>query len=705
MILFEKDWLKYPGAIVDYQTSNKSFLRMAKTYQAMGIRNCLFFLALHDQSLQGVDPFDYDNLTMDQMDRISIECHVNPWYFLREIMRLPVSGTDGVPMDANRGVISQWWVRMNNVDCFTMQPRQTGKSVTADSEHLWNTIFRQYKSNMFLLTKDRSLVVKNTQRLKKMRAMLPPYLWLPTKKDKDVEDIFNYAAKENELILRCAQNDEPSAINAARGFTNELLHVDEVPFIKFAQVMIPAIAASMDAAIYNAMKNGTPYGKLFTTTAGDLSLPQGRYAYELYTSGCTWTEEFFDTPDRETLAQQICSNTGKPNPMVSMTFDHRMLSISDEEFWRRINAVPSTDEDINKDYFLIWGKGGTTSVLPTDVIDAMGKAVIQPKYNELTEMGYVIRWYIDKEDIQRYMDQNPCVLGIDTSEQIKRDSTALIIVNPTNLEVVATVNIADNNIITSAQWLAKFMVKYDKITLIIEKKSTAQSFIDAILLAFQNEGINPFKRFWNQIIDNRNLKPEIYQLVKNSKRIPSSIIDECRKYFGFNQTGQTRHLLYSQVLQEAASMSRHVIKDVQLVNQLSMLKINSDGKVDHQSSKHDDSVIAWLLIHWMLRFGKNLEYYGLNSRRVMLNVSSEGKQLTEDDFIEHEIIESLSDEAEQLVSRIHREKHVGMRERLEHQLSILNKRLSAYGVEPKTFDTMANEPEQRVKKNKSYWVR
>ena len=63
MILFRSDWMKYPNAIADFQTKNKSFIEMAALLKAMGVKNHTFLLALHDRTLVGVDPFDYANLT------------------------------------------------------------------------------------------------------------------------------------------------------------------------------------------------------------------------------------------------------------------------------------------------------------------------------------------------------------------------------------------------------------------------------------------------------------------------------------------------------------------------------------------------------------------------------------------------------------------------------------------------------------------
>ena len=58
MILFLEDYKNYPNLIIDTQTTNQSFLRLAGLYKSMGVKNHAFILALHDPTLQGIDPFD-----------------------------------------------------------------------------------------------------------------------------------------------------------------------------------------------------------------------------------------------------------------------------------------------------------------------------------------------------------------------------------------------------------------------------------------------------------------------------------------------------------------------------------------------------------------------------------------------------------------------------------------------------------------------
>ena len=89
MILFLKDWNRYPKAIVHASTKNKSFLELADVYAAMGVKNNDFHLSLINPDLEHVDPFD-PNLDDATIDAIVEEVMMNPWYYYREIDRKSV---------------------------------------------------------------------------------------------------------------------------------------------------------------------------------------------------------------------------------------------------------------------------------------------------------------------------------------------------------------------------------------------------------------------------------------------------------------------------------------------------------------------------------------------------------------------------------------------------------------------------------------
>lgn len=128
MLLFESDWKKYPNAIVDFDTSNKSTVRYVGLLKKMGVKNCLWPLALFQPQLVGVDPHD-ESLSEEVKLMILTECYYNPWYYFREVARVPpTAGIRTLPLEANRGNMTLFWLFFNHIDTALIQPRQTGKS-------------------------------------------------------------------------------------------------------------------------------------------------------------------------------------------------------------------------------------------------------------------------------------------------------------------------------------------------------------------------------------------------------------------------------------------------------------------------------------------------------------------------------------------------------------------------------------------------
>ena len=126
-ILYKSD-LDREHAYIDYETKNKSFTRLSLVLKKMGIKNNYFFLSLLDRDLIGVDPRSPD-LTVVQKAKILRECKRNVWYFIREVVRIPVVGDeDGIPYQLNRGNLAFVWSFMNDIDTGLVMPRQTGKT-------------------------------------------------------------------------------------------------------------------------------------------------------------------------------------------------------------------------------------------------------------------------------------------------------------------------------------------------------------------------------------------------------------------------------------------------------------------------------------------------------------------------------------------------------------------------------------------------
>ena len=183
MILFYNDWKKYPSAIVHSTTTNTSFVDLALIYREMNVKNHTFLLALINPALVNVCPRD-PHLTLHEMSMITLECAENPFYYFREVARVPAqSGAPEGPFLANRANIALFWCFFNHCWFILIQPRQTGKSFSTDNLMvlLLNVICTDTSIN--LLTKDDTLRRANIERLKDIMDALPRFMQKRTRAD------------------------------------------------------------------------------------------------------------------------------------------------------------------------------------------------------------------------------------------------------------------------------------------------------------------------------------------------------------------------------------------------------------------------------------------------------------------------------------------------------------------------------------------
>lgn len=625
-IMFASDWQRYPQAIIDLKTKNASFIRMASVLRSMGVKNHAFLLALHDKTLQGVDPFDYTKLTLEQQLRIALECKNNYWYFFREIVRVPAVGDDiTTSFECNRGNIALIWLFFNHIMQILIQPRQTGKSFGTDCIMvlLLNIVCANTKIN--LLTKDDTLRRANIQRLKDISAELPIYLQQKGPTDLNNTEEITVNSLGNRYTTHVPQMSPKKAIGLGRGLTTSIFHIDESPFQTNIAIALPAALAAMGAAIDKSAAAGAPYGTILTTTAGKKDDKDGRFIYNMMMESATWTEKFLDAKDLKDLESMICRNSRGGVPRVSSVFNHRQLGKTDAWLRRKLQDSVSTGEDADRDFFNRWTSGSQTSPLAVHILEAIRESSRDPSYVEISPVGgYITNWYINADEIDVVMNNGHFIMSLDTSEASGGDDISLILLDSMTLDLIACGTFNETNLITFSQWIASWFVRFVNFTAIIERRSTGSTLIDYLLIRLPEMGIDPFKRLFNMIVHEKDEQPEHYaEICQPMNRRDPSIYVRAKKSFGFATSGSgvtSRTTLYSTILRIATSKAASKIYDRTLIEQITGL-ITKNGRVDHEDGAHDDMVIGWLLGCWLLISGKNLSHYGIDSRLVMTYVN------------------------------------------------------------------------------------
>ncbi len=619
MILYRNDWGRQP-ATVHLTTKNQSFLKMYHVLKDMGIKNNAFFLALHQPELADVDPFDLDTITPKLAIKIGAECHINPWYFFREILRIPATGVDAIPLRLNRANLFLFWSFFNSCNTFLIQPRQTGKTINSIALIVLLVYFTYKKTRIKLFTHSNKLIQENVTRFKMIRDELPRYLWtINPHKDVENKEEVVYSARENSYVTTTAQKDPAGAYNAGRGGTVLVNQLDEAPFCANIDISYPVLMNAKNAAIASAKEAKIPFGDLITTTASKLNTASGAYVYDIMIKCCVFNEHFYDIDSHGTLKKVISLNS--QNDMLYGEFSFRQLGFTvawAEEVARQNNLTP---EDVERDLYNHWSSGTERPAVDPAILEKIDRAKMPPVFTEEVD-GYIFRWYEHPDEVWRD-DTRFFVMGLDTSENIDEDFTTVHFLDITDLATIMTSRCNDSDLVKLAKHIAKMMIAHPNFVLVPERKSTASVLIAIICAELWKAGINPFTRIYNKIFQHREEQPFCKMDVNNQKvsEGPS------KKYLGYataSSGDNSRDALYKLTLNKALKMNYNVVKDVNLIQELRTLAIRN-GRIDHMTKGHDDSVIAFLLAAWFVIHGKNHHLYNLPTHIKLAKISGDGE--------------------------------------------------------------------------------
>lgn len=673
MILRKSDW-GLPGhedAIVHYATSNQSFLKLAYILREMKIEHWYCCLALINPDLEYVDPHD-PTLDMQTKTAVVVEMFLNPWYFFREVVRIPQDGADPVPFKIHRGSFALIWCFFNNIDIALLLIRQQGKTIAVAALLVY--LKRILKgSRTILLTKDSTLRTETISKMKLIRDALPGYAW-NAKNDADNTEIFTYNSRSNRLVTCIAQNSKEAALGAARGLTSGRLFSDETAFTKFIRIMLPAALAAGTTARRIAEEEGIPYGNVFTTTPGKRDEEDGKMVYTMFHNGYYWDENLLDIPTREELVDLITRASKGDRVLIHAPFTHRQLGMTDIDLYKAMANAGGTKEEQERDFGLKWTAGSLSSPLSVDEAETVRASVMSPaKHIEVFPNNYTLKWYYDRNEMDHRLEKMH-IIGLDTSDAVGRDNIAMAMIHSETLGLAASGLVNESNLIVFSNWLCDIMIKYPNTVLIIERKSSAPTIIDSLLITLPARGIEPTRRIFNRIVQERDTDDlDLKEFKKSASPRSEAFYETYRKHFGFNTSGTSRKLLYGEVLQTAVRMAGDKVHDRQLADELLGLVVK-DGRVDHKASGNDDMVVAWLLACWLMLFGRRLEHYNVSNRILMRRQTTDPNQAEFDEAeFEREQAEqeALTERIDILCSTIGKNRNPFIKSTLDRELRVL----------------------------------
>lgn len=625
-ILFNSDWAKYPNACIHYETKNQSFLHLAEVYHALGVQNCAFHLALLQPELKDVDPFD-ENLPIDIKAKILYECKNNFWYFLREVARVPVPGSlTATHFQANRANVALYWFFKNHVMVLIVILRQTGKTTMLMVLVVYLLNFGTTNAFINLLTKSEGLKAETLSKVKALFEELPDYLNFSTKKDIFNSDEVKLGAFDNKFKGNLSSSSPKQAEKVGRGFTSPINIIDEAAFIENIAIAMGAMLMSGNAARTAAELNGKPYGTILATTAGDTDDRDGGYIYKIATAATMLDEKFYDASNPQELLDLIYKNSNASKneakrPIINITLSYRQLGYDDEWLQKKLSENISTPENIKRDIFNQWLSGSSASPIPKQYIEKMKANIVELARSEFyAPYNYLLKWYIAEDEIKyRVNNGHSFIVGVDTSDGVGRDDIAFTVRDHTTGQILCTATFNEINLITLADFFVSFLMKYQNSTMIMERRSSAATIIDYIIIKLLSHGVNPFTRLYNTIFQNKEVYQKEFEEIVRARPHDQEVFVKYKKHIGFVTSGTgvtSRSELYSTTLMSMLRYTAHTLYDEKLVNQISALIIKNN-RIDHPDGGNDDMVVSSLLSHWLLTSGKNLSLYGIDSQNIL----------------------------------------------------------------------------------------
>ena len=292
--------------------------------------------------------------------------------------------------------------------------------------------------------------------------------------------------------------------------------------------------------------------------------------------------------------------------------------MSEEEFKLRLRESGATGTDAERDFFLKWVSDGSTKPMDTKVLRVVENSEQTPIYTQITDTGHIMDWYVTESELKSYIDK-PLVAGIDTSDMLGRDALDIVILEPLSGAVIGRGHYDTGLLDDVSELIFSLAIRFEKLVFIPEKRSSAMAIIDTVAKMLMKNDLNPFRRIFNKYVQHGD-RDKLSDLGRMKYEELKSMYIKHKRDFGYTTAGSGEHSrinLYGR-LEDNLRYLGSTIKCKILIGQILGL-INKNGRIDH-GPLGDDAVIAFMLAVYLLRYGENLEFYGLDTALILANV-------------------------------------------------------------------------------------
>lgn len=595
--------------IPDWKTTNKSFLKLYNTLNKLGIKNNKFFLRLYDRDLQGIDVYN-PMLPQDMQLKVILECIVNPWYYLREVCRIPVDGKPiepggGVQFIADRNNIASWYCYLNGIDHYDSKSRQLGKTQNAVAQLNYAFHFGAMSATMLFFSKDFPLAKQNLYRLKCQRDMLPKWMQMKlafkddgtVDKGQDNITTMRNPITNNVIKVMPKATSQDAAIKLGRGETSSFYWNDEYDFTPYNNEIMDAAAFAYSTARDNAKANKSLYGRVLTSTPGYLNTQSGKDAEKRIQRMLVWEDGFYDEPINK-IHSLLASN--KCNGFMYIEHTWKQLGKSLEWYQSQCKLVDYDGDKILREIELQRIQGNELSPFKKQnlVFITQNKKTPIQKIDIAKNLQPILVY----EKINKKVTY---ILSVDPSEGLALNNNAFTLINPHTQMIIA-------------EYKSPYISPPDFFRMLC---TFIRDYVPRVMIVVEaNRGRELINRFYES--------PYKYQLWYDANKLTAKSVVNTDKYgaerqqanerrsLGFDTTRSTKPLLFSIIerfMEEELEKvnTEYLVKDVASVQRKPNGTIIMGAGDDDEGEGHGDVLMAYLIGLFVLYNAKNLEEFGI----------------------------------------------------------------------------------------------
>ena len=636
--------VKIKGRYYDLKPQNTSFLLTAQELKTLGIKNWYFMLEVKrpDLGVQDIDPWKKD-ITSEEIGKIVMECKLNPWYFFRQTIKIPVRGTGLCDPILHRASAALIWCFDHSIDVMLCEPRQCWKTTWCSMVVAYMFLFEYQNTIIPYLHIGESRCLENANILRDYIVDgLPHYMnpWYSQKKLPGLKSL-KYDAHGTSIGIVSTADSESKAKDKLRGYTLFGAYIDEWEYLPYVNNIVSGGAPAMISAREIAKKNHIRTCIMYSSTPGDLETQTGKAAQRMIDNTPKFTEKMYDLTDDE-LHDMFNGMTqdGEEGrqPVTTLYIEYNYKQLRKTEDWLNYQynkAVQSGDiSEYRRGIILQRYRGSDGSIFRQEDIDYIIQHTREPDHSIFLLKKYQLYVYSHKvihKDLNSetpYFDITiPYLVGIDIGGGTGTgDNTTCVIVNPYTLEVVGELASpylgGGLELMRVIIELAKLM---PKAVFCPETNSVGK-----VLLEMIQETQLEYRFYHDPQLDLTK------NVVARDDTSPSAMAQRAknRSYIGTNVTAKVRNYMM-ELLKRTVHDYRELIYTKLLVKDIDSLTIIR-GKIQADNGMHDDVVMAYCHVLYILNYGYDLTRFGIDKN---LCTFSKGK----DDIQEYE--QQLSEEA------------------------------------------------------------